>query len=73
MSNGRVSSPCVRGFGTRITSYNVCYTKLLRAERVIERFGGHYGELVQHREEILKVLPRHERLTAAQQLLALGA
>jgi len=30
------------------------------AERVIERFGGHYGELVQHRDEIVKVLTREE-------------
>jgi alanyl-tRNA synthetase len=30
------------------------------AERVIERFGGHYTELVQHRAEILKVLNREE-------------
>ncbi len=30
------------------------------AERVIERFGGHYGELVQHRDEIVKVLAREE-------------
>jgi alanyl-tRNA synthetase len=30
------------------------------AERIIERFGGHYRELVQHRDEILKVLAREE-------------
>jgi alanyl-tRNA synthetase len=51
------------------------------AERVIERFGGHYRELVQHRDEILKVLAREEEsfvetfeagLTRLETLLAHG-
>ncbi len=52
------------------------------AERVIERYGDHYGELHQHREEIVKVLDREERhfaqtfetgLERLEQLLASGS
>ena len=52
------------------------------AERIIERFGGHYAELAQHRDEILKVLAREEEgfvqtfedgLARLEQLLAGGA
>ncbi|MGH7731512.1 MAG: alanine--tRNA ligase, partial [Candidatus Eiseniibacteriota bacterium] len=52
------------------------------AQRVIEQFGGHYGELVRHREEIVKVLGREEEgfvqtfedgLARFEELVAAGA
>jgi alanyl-tRNA synthetase len=52
------------------------------AERVVEQFGGHYRELVQHRDEIVKVLAREEEgfiqtfeagLSRLDELLADGA
>ncbi|MEK7330008.1 MAG: alanine--tRNA ligase, partial [Candidatus Eisenbacteria bacterium] len=52
------------------------------AGRVVEQFGGHYRELVQHRDEIVKVLAREEEgfiqtfeagLARLEELLAGGA
>jgi len=52
------------------------------AERVVEQFGGHYRELVENRDEIVKVLAREEQgfiqtfeagLTRLEELLAGGA
>jgi alanyl-tRNA synthetase len=52
------------------------------ADRVVEQFGGHYQELVQHRDEIAKVLTREEEgftqtfeagLARFEELLAGGA
>ena len=45
---------CGGTIANRITSYNVCYTKLLRsAEREV---GGHYGGLLQIVEHVLALL-----------------